>query len=190
MRIEEKYTDKMKCLIYRRVDCNYWTESTTRKNISKNFIFTMKFIFINFYSNSSILFTQESKDRHFSLFSAIHKMASPDVSVDLDTIVTNIIMVNLNNSKINSADFYNMLLKVIFVMYVLRLYVNVTCYTFVQVENDDDIKLSKIKSTSVRISYLYEGCVRLVLHKNISKEDVDTAIEKIKYVIGKISSSN
>jgi len=60
----------------------------------------------------------------------------------------------------------------------------------IQVDNDGDDNPTKINLTSVRISYLYEGCVRLVLHKNISEEDVDMAIEKIKYVIGKISFSD
>lgn len=100
---------------------------------------------------------------------AIHQMASPDVSVNLEKIDTNIIIVKLNNLKINSADLYNMLLKV---------------------DNENDDNLNKVNLTSVRISCLYEGCVRLVLHKNISEEDVDMAIEKIKYVIGKISFSN
>lgn len=60
--------------------------------------------------------------------------------------------------------------------------------TFSQVDDEydhDDIK----SSTAVRISYLYDGCVRLVLHKDISEKDVDMAIEKIKYVIEKISFS-
>lgn len=39
-------------------------------------------------------------------------MASPDVSVNLDKIDTNILIVKLNNLKIKSADLYNMLLKV------------------------------------------------------------------------------
>lgn len=98
---------------------------------------------------------------------AIHQMASPDVSVNLEKIDTNILIIKLNNSEIKSADLYNMLLKV---------------------DDEGDDNLHKVNLTSVRISYLYEGCVRLVLHKNISEEDVDMAIEKIKYVIGKISS--
>jgi len=65
------------------------------------------------------------------------------------------------------------------------------CFIYIiQVDNENDDNLNKVNLTSVRISCLYEGCVRLVLHKNISEEDVDMAIEKIKYVIGKISFSN
>jgi len=59
-----------------------------------------------------------------------------------------------------------------------------------QVNNEDDDIPNEINLTSVRISYLYKGCVRFVLHKDISEEDVDMAIEKIKYVIGKIKSSS
>jgi len=39
-------------------------------------------------------------------------MASPDVSVNLEKIDTNILIIKLNNSEIKSADLYNMLLKV------------------------------------------------------------------------------
>ncbi|XP_060852172.1 uncharacterized protein LOC132930356 [Rhopalosiphum padi] len=100
---------------------------------------------------------------------AIHQMASPDVTVNLEKVDTNILIVKLNDMKINSPDFYDMLLKV---------------------NNEDDDIPNEINLTSVRISYLYKGCVRLVLHKDISEEDVDMAIEKIKYVIGKIKSSS
>lgn len=57
-----------------------------------------------------------------------------------------------------------------------------------QVDYEDNNNLNKINSTAVRISYLYDGCVRLVLHKDISEEDVDMVIAKLKYVIRKISS--
>ncbi|XP_026805161.1 probable low-specificity L-threonine aldolase 2 [Rhopalosiphum maidis] len=100
---------------------------------------------------------------------AIHQMASPDVTVNLEKVDTNILIVKLNDMKINSPDFYDMLLKV---------------------NNEDDDIPNEINLTSVRISYLYKGCVRFVLHKDISEEDVDMAIEKIKYVIGKIKSSS
>uniref|UniRef100_A0A2S2P3L6 L-allo-threonine aldolase n=1 Tax=Schizaphis graminum TaxID=13262 RepID=A0A2S2P3L6_SCHGA len=100
---------------------------------------------------------------------AIHQMASPDVIVNLEKVDTNIVIVKLNDMKINSPDFYEMLLKV---------------------DNEGDDIPNEINSTSVRISYLYKGCVRFVLHKDISEEDVDMAIEKIKYVIGKIKSSS
>lgn len=61
---------------------------------------------------------------------------------------------------------------------------------FIQVDKEADNISNEINLTSVRISYLYKGCVRFVLHKDISEEDVDMAIKKIKYVIGKIISSD
>ncbi|XP_027853847.2 uncharacterized protein LOC114132555 [Aphis gossypii] len=100
---------------------------------------------------------------------AIHQMASPDVAVNPEKVDTNIIIVKLNDKKIKSPEFYDMLLKVN--------------------KEADDIP-NEINLTSVRISYLYKGCVRFVLHKDISEEDVDMAIKKIKYVIEKIISSD
>lgn len=51
-----------------------------------------------------------------------------------------------------------------------------------------DNNLNKIRSTSVRISQINDTSVRIVLHKDVTNEDVDVAIEKIKYVISKIGS--
>ena len=45
-------------------------------------------------------------------FAAIHQMASPDVTVNLEKVDTNIIIVRLNDKKIKSPEFYDMLLKV------------------------------------------------------------------------------
>lgn len=56
--------------------------------------------------------------------------------------------------------------------------------------DDENDNPNKINSTAVRISNLYEGSVRIVLHKNITEEEVDMAIEKIKYVVEQISSSS
>jgi len=39
-------------------------------------------------------------------------MASPDVTVNLEKVDTNIIIVKLNEKKINSPELYDMLLKV------------------------------------------------------------------------------
>lgn len=52
--------------------------------------------------------------------------------------------------------------------------------------NDDN----EFGSAAVRTSNLYDGCVRLVLHKDITDEDVDATIKKIEYVIRKIGSTN
>lgn len=58
-----------------------------------------------------------------------------------------------------------------------------------QVDSDKlDNNLNKIRSTSVRISQINDASVRMVLHKDVTDEDADAAVEKIKYVIGKIGS--
>lgn len=65
------------------------------------------------------------------------------------------------------------------------------CVLFnVQINDEGDNNKNKINSTAVKTSNLYEGCVRVVLHKDITEEDVDMAIEKIKHVIEEISFSN
>lgn len=43
---------------------------------------------------------------------------------------------------------------------------------------------------AVQISNLYDGCVRMVVHKDISEQDIDMVIEKLKYVIEKIKISS
>lgn len=53
-----------------------------------------------------------------------------------------------------------------------------------------DNNQNKIRSTGVRISQIDDSHVRFVLHKNIGDGEVDVAIEKIKYVIGKIDSGS
>lgn len=46
------------------------------------------------------------------IFTAIDKMANPDVTVNLEKLQTNIVLVKLNNSKINPKDFLQRLMKV------------------------------------------------------------------------------
>jgi len=53
----------------------------------------------------------------------------------------------------------------------------------------DDIEHRRpdvVASTAVRIAPIDDTNVRIVLHKNIGDEHVNAAIEKIKYVIGKV----
>lgn len=54
--------------------------------------------------------------------------------------------------------------------------------------DEHDENLNKIRSTAVRIAQIDDASVRMVLHKNITEEDVTMAIEKIRYVIKNIDS--
>lgn len=59
-----------------------------------------------------------------------------------------------------------------------------------QVHAEERDNLNEIRSTVVKITQINDSTVRIVLHKNITDEDVNIAIDKIKYVIGKIDSSS
>lgn len=56
-------------------------------------------------------------------------------------------------------------------------------------DGGDSKSNNKIRSTAVRIAQINDARVRFVTHKNITDKDLDMAIEKIKYVIGKIDMS-
>lgn len=55
-------------------------------------------------------------------------------------------------------------------------------------DNGDGADNHPTGSTAVRIAQINDAIVRIVVHKNITDEDVDIAIEKIIYVIGKLGS--
>jgi len=99
---------------------------------------------------------------------AIHEAASPYVTVDLDALQTNILLVNFHSSYVNTNNFVIDLLKVD--------------------GDEEDIVIKKIRSTAVRVAQINDKSIRIVLNKNIAETDVDMAIEKLKYVIGKIGS--
>ncbi|VVC40106.1 Hypothetical protein CINCED_3A012779 [Cinara cedri] len=100
--------------------------------------------------------------------SAIKEIGSPCVTVDLDALETNILLVNVNLSGMNAGDLSSKLLQVDY--------------------DDDDDDRSRL--TAVRIVQINDTSLRMVLHKDITDEDVDLAIGKIKYVVGKIDAHN
>jgi len=57
------------------------------------------------------LFNDDINNRNWCL-TAIQQMDSDDVSVDLERVNTNILLIKLNNTEIKPIDLYNMLLKV------------------------------------------------------------------------------
>ncbi|XP_015373180.1 PREDICTED: probable low-specificity L-threonine aldolase 2 [Diuraphis noxia] len=101
---------------------------------------------------------------------AIQRIASPNVTVNLDALQTNILLVNINSSGVDAKYFVSELIKV-------------------DADGCDSMSNNKIRSTAVRIAQINDARVRIVTHKNITDKDVDMAIEKIKYVIGKIDAS-
>uniref|UniRef100_A0A2S2P9H2 L-allo-threonine aldolase n=2 Tax=Schizaphis graminum TaxID=13262 RepID=A0A2S2P9H2_SCHGA len=100
---------------------------------------------------------------------AIQKMASPYVTVNLDALDSNILMVNINSTVVDAKYFVSELMKI-------------------DPDENDSKSNNKIRSTAVKISQINNARVRVVTHKNITDEDVDMAIEKIKYVIEKINT--
>ncbi|XP_022162897.1 probable low-specificity L-threonine aldolase 2 isoform X1 [Myzus persicae] len=101
---------------------------------------------------------------------AIQRMASPHVTVNPDALDTNILLVNINPPRVDAKYFVSELIKV-------------------DADGLDSKTNNKIRSTAVRIAQINDARVRIVTHKKITDTDVDMAIEKIKYVIGKIDTT-
>ncbi|XP_026823295.1 probable low-specificity L-threonine aldolase 2 isoform X1 [Rhopalosiphum maidis] len=100
---------------------------------------------------------------------AIQRMASPYVTVNPDALDSNILLVNINSTVVDAKYFVSELIKI-------------------DPDENDSKSNNKIRSTAVRIAQINDARVRIVTHKNITDEDVDMAIEKIKYVIEKINT--
>lgn len=96
---------------------------------------------------------------------AIHAMKSPLFTVDLKNVQTNILMVQILTDKIKSDEFAKRL-------------ANVSSQ-----EIADRITDTTGKGISVKLSARDWAFVRIVTYTNLTDEDVDLAIRKIKYVI-------
>lgn len=96
---------------------------------------------------------------------AIHAMKSPLFTVDLKNVQTNILMVQILTDKIKSDEFAKRL-------------DNVSSQ-----EIADRITDTTGKGISVKLSARDWAFVRIVTYTNLTDEDVDLAIRKIKYVI-------
>lgn len=94
---------------------------------------------------------------------AIREMESPDITVTApEDIHTNILMITCHNKKFNAEDFE------------LRLR---------QVTEDELIDTEEANTTSVLIMAMSKKIARIVLHFNITDEQIEKAIKKIRYVI-------
>lgn len=96
---------------------------------------------------------------------AIHAMKSPLFTVDLKNVQTNILMVQILTDKIKSDEF-------------ARRLANVSSQ-----EIADRVTDTSGKGISVKLSARDWAFVRIVTYTNLTNEDVDLAIRKIKYVI-------
>uniref|UniRef100_A0A2S2QXR1 Low specificity L-threonine aldolase n=1 Tax=Sipha flava TaxID=143950 RepID=A0A2S2QXR1_9HEMI len=83
---------------------------------------------------------------------AIQQTGSPFVTVNPNSLDTNILLVNITSPNFDAKDFASELFKV-------------------DTDAHDTI-LNKIRSTTVRISQINDTAVRIVLHKNITQNDV------------------
>lgn len=88
-------------------------------------------------------------------------MKSRNFKIKLESVQTNIFMINIENDKIFASDVLKRL--------------NTT-------EDTDDIKVN------VRISSRFPKIMRIVLYHNITDEDVDLAIQKIKFVLNEFDN--
>lgn len=96
---------------------------------------------------------------------AIHAMNSPLFTVDLENVHSNILMVQILTDKIKSCDFTNRLAEV------------------TPKEIEKGITDPTGKGISVKLSARDWAFARIVIYTNLTDEDVDLAIKKIKYVI-------
>ncbi|XP_050520507.1 uncharacterized protein LOC126893967 [Daktulosphaira vitifoliae] len=101
-----------------------------------------------------------------SIACAIQEIASPNFTCNLNLVQSNMLIININVSKVNVSDFIQKLLLI---------------------DKNEllDSNLNKTHSTIVKVSQLSSDSVRIVLHKDISEQDVNIAIEKLKYVISR-----
>ncbi|XP_050443738.1 uncharacterized protein LOC126847498 [Adelges cooleyi] len=100
---------------------------------------------------------------------AIQQVGNLNFTCDLDSLHTNILLVNINTSNVSIPDFVERLLKV-------------------DHEETVDNNLNRTETTIVKLSALNKSSVRIVLHKDVTGPNVDLAIEKIKRVIGSFTS--
>ncbi|KAG4067197.1 hypothetical protein HA402_000188 [Bradysia odoriphaga] len=96
---------------------------------------------------------------------AIFSTRSPNVTVDIENVQTNILMIQLVNEKITSSDFTKRLSEV------------------TEAELLNNITDKSGKGILVQVSSKDCKFARLVIYRQITDEDVDLAIKKIKFVI-------
>lgn len=104
-------------------------------------------------------------DRTRKIAQSICNVKSSLIAVDLDNLHTNILLLEILTDKIKSSDLSNRLAEVI------------------PKEIDDNIVDAQGKGVSVKVSARDWAFARIVVYTNITDEEVDLAIMKIKYVI-------
>lgn len=104
-------------------------------------------------------------DRTRKIAEAIHTMNSPLFTVDLKNLHSNILMVQILTPKIKSCDLANRLKEVM------------------PEEIEKGLTDASGKGISVKLSARDWSFARIVIYTNLTDEDVDLAIRKIKYVI-------
>jgi len=96
---------------------------------------------------------------------AIYNTKSPNITVDIENVQTNILMIQLVNEKISSSDFTKRLSEV------------------TEVELLNNITDKSGKGIVVQVSSRDCKFARLVIYRQITDEDVDLAIKKIEFCI-------
>lgn len=97
----------------------------------------------------------------YMIAKAVHEMNSKVIKVDLSSVQTNILMIYLDKSKVTAKEFLSRAATVL---------------------ESDEVKVV-LRGTS-RDS----GCVRLVLHWEISEDDVRATIEKLLLITEEFSN--
>lgn len=116
------------------------------------------------------------KDHHrrtYRIAEAIHKLKSPFITVDIDNVQTNILLIHIRSDKITSSDF------------AARL----GCVT--DKELAGGIVTDKTNPNSgiiLKVSSRDWQFVRMVLYQGITDQDIDFAIKKLNYVIKEYDS--
>ena len=101
----------------------------------------------------------------FSIFTAIDDLKSPTFQVDLENVHSNILMLQLVNTKLDSAAFSKRLAQV----------------------TDDEVKANIVDETGkgivVKSSSRDWAFVRFVFYHQVSAEDTELMIKKLSFVI-------
>lgn len=123
--------------------------------------------------NSSVKVLKDHHRRTYRIAEAIHKLKSPFITVDIDSVQTNILLIHITTDKITASDF------------AARL----GCVT------DKELAAGIVADKTnpncgiiLKVSSRDWQFARMVLYQQITDLDIDLAIKKLNYVIKEYDS--
>lgn len=123
--------------------------------------------------NSSVKVLKDHHRRTYRIAEAIHKLHSPFVTVDIDSVQTNILLIHIKSDKITASDLAARLGCVTDK--------ELTAGVVADKENPNCGIILKVSSRDWQFA-------RMVLYEGITDLDIDLAIKKLNYVIKEYDS--